>query len=436
MSETQTVTWEREPLVEGVRRRLALFGLSFVYILLAPAAVVLLVMLTLSLSLSLIGVGMLLAFAFVPAAQGLASVHRHLTEVILGEEVESPYLDYGGAKGWRLLKAWFRDPARWRDFGWTWMAATLGWAIVWVVFGLFLGVLWYLIFPFLWFVTDGALGADYGGVLAIDTQAKSFLEWFFLLIAVPLWWTLTPVLMRWRAQLDRGMLGPSSSTISARLRQVRESRDEHVDHSAAELRRIERDLHDGAQARLVALGMSLGMAEEMIRRDPEQAAQLLAEARATTTTALGDLRSVVRGIHPPVLADRGLAGAVQALTLDLSLPVVITVDLPGRPPAPVESAMYFAVTELLTNVAKHARATRVSIELAHRDGRLVAVVEDDGVGGASQPAAGGLAGVARRLAAFDGSIAVASPPGGPTRIVLEVPCALSSVRTTRSYETG
>lgn len=436
MSQTETTSWEREPLTEGLRRRLALSGLSFVYVLLAPFAVILLVMLTLSVSLTIVGVGMLLAFVFVPAAQGLASVHRHLTGVILGEEVETPYLNYEGAKGWRLLKCWFNDPARWRDFGWTWMSATLGWAIAWVTLGLFLGVIWYAIFPFLWAVTDGALGADYGGQFAIDTQAKSFLEWLALLIVVPLWWTLTPILMRWRAQLDRGMLGPSSSTIAARLRQVRESRDEHVDHSAAELRRIERDLHDGAQARLVALGMSLGMAEEMIRRDPEQAARLLAEARATTTTALGDLRSVVRGIHPPVLADRGLAGAVQALTLDLSLPVVITVDLPGRPPAPVESAVYFAVTELVTNVAKHAGATRVSIELAHRDGRLLASVEDDGVGGASQPAEGGLAGVARRLAAFDGRLAVHSPPGGPTRIALEVPCALSSARTTRSSETA
>lgn len=419
----------------GLRGRLALSGLSFVYVLLAVPAVALLVFLTVGLSAAVIGVGLVLLLIFMPLAQGLGQVHRRLSGEVLGQRIEAPYLPSSGERGWRLLRHWWNDPARWRDFAWTWMSATLGWVIAWLAVGLFLGVLWYALFPLLYALTpDGVLGNNYG-IVKIDTQAKAFLEWGFLLIAGPLWWTLTPVLMRWRAELDRALLGPSRSTIEARVRVLQQTRAEQVDHSANELRRIERDLHDGAQARLVALGMSLGMAEQLVERDPQAAAQLLAEARATTTHALGDLRSVVRGILPPVLADRGLAGAVQAVTLDLSLPVVMSVDLPGRVPPPVESAVYFAITELLTNVAKHARATRVAVDLGHADGRLRAVVTDDGIGGATQPAAGGLAGVARRLAAFDGTILVESPVGGPTRVTLEVPCELSSQKTTPSSGT-
>jgi signal transduction histidine kinase len=143
----------------------------------------------------------------------------------------------------------------------------------------------------------------------------------------------------------------------------------------------------------------------------------------------------VRGIHPPVLADRGLAGAIQALALDMSLPVSVTIVLPGRPPAPVESAVYFATSELLANAVKHASARRVSIDVGH-DGRVLrVVVTDDGVGGATVGAGSGLTGVARRLAAFDGTMDVVSPAGGPTTVSLEVPCALSSPRTSPSSAT-
>ena len=167
--------------------------------------------------------------------------------------------------------------------------------------------------------------------------------------------------------------------LERRVQDLQTSRAESVDFSAAELRRIERDLHDGAQARLVALGMNLGLADELMERDPEQARKLLADARNVSTAALGDLRSVVRSIHPPVLADRGLAGAVQALAMDLPVPVMLTVELAGRPPAPIESAMYFAIAECLANVVKHCRR---QARLGHRrstpDGLLTAEVGDDG----------------------------------------------------------
>jgi signal transduction histidine kinase len=212
-----------------------------------------------------------------------------------------------------------------------------------------------------------------------------------------------------------------------------ETRADLVDHSAAELRRLERDLHDGAQARLVALSMSLGMADAAFDTDdPEQARQLIKDARSTTSAAIGDLRSVVRGIHPPVLADRGIAGAVSALALDMAVPVTVDARLDGRPPAPVESALYFGVAECLANVGKHSGAAHGWITLTHADGLLRAVVGDDGRGGADPGTGTGMLGVMRRLAAFDGTMSVSSPVGGPTLVTLEVPCGLSSPKTTPS----
>jgi signal transduction histidine kinase len=215
-----------------------------------------------------------------------------------------------------------------------------------------------------------------------------------------------------------------------------ETRAESIDHSATELRRIERDLHDGAQARLVAARMSLGLAEDLFATDPDAARKLVAEARSTTGAALGDLRSVVRGIHPPVLADRGLSGAVEALALDMAIPVTVDHRLEGRPAAPVESAMYFAIAECLANTGKHSGAKHAWVELGHADGVLTAVVGDDGRGGADPESGTGMRGVLRRLSAFDGTMRVSSPDQGPTLITLEVPCALSSPKTTPSSGTA
>ncbi len=180
--------------------------------------------------------------------------------------------------------------------------------------------------------------------------------------------------------------------MAARVGQLTDSRWDAVDASAAELRRIERDLHDGAQARLVALGMNIGFAEQMVRDNPDLALTLLAEARASSGQALSELRALVRGIHPPVLAERGLDGAVRALALSLPLPVELHIDLPGRPSAPVESAAYFAIAEALANVVKHSGANRAWVQLEYDHGRLIAIVGDNGAGGAHPRAGGGLAG--------------------------------------------
>jgi len=220
-----------------------------------------------------------------------------------------------------------------------------------------------------------------------------------------------------------------AAELTARVQRLTETRDQAVDAAAAELRRIERDLHDGTQARLVALGMSLRALERMLPASSPAALALVAEARETSLRALNDLRHLVRGIYPPVLADRGLAHATRALALDTPLPVELDIDLPGRLTPPVESACYFAVAEMLANAVKHSGARRVHIRIQHTAGVLRIEVADDGAGGADPARGTGLRGVERRLGTFDGILAVSSPPGGPTMIAMEVPCVLSSPKT-------
>ena len=228
----------------------------------------------------------------------------------------------------------------------------------------------------------------------------------------------------------RRLLGlPPDPELTRQVQQLTESRAVVVDTAASDLRRLEGDQQDGAQARLVALGMSLRAAERMIPVNQDAALALVAEARETSARALTELRELVRGVHPPVLADRGLADAVRALALDSPLAVQTQIELPGRVPAPVETALYFAVAELLTNAAKHSGARDARIDVRHDDGRLRIEVTDFGLGGADPAAGSGLAGVEKRLAAFDGIMAMSSPAGGPTIVVLEVPCALSSPKT-------
>jgi signal transduction histidine kinase len=252
-----------------------------------------------------------------------------------------------------------------------------------------------------------------------------------LLLALGLW--LAPRVMRHHVtdQPDPE-LAFRAQQLTRRVQTLTQTRRDAVDSAAAELRRIERDLHDGAQARLVALGISLQAAERLFPTNPEAALALVAEAKESSSQALTELRDLVRGIYPPVLADRGLADAIRALALDVPLPVELDIDLPGAVDLPIASAVYFSVAEALTNVTRHAGARSVRIQLSQASGLLRAQVTDDGCGGADPAQGTGLAGVERRLAAFDGILAVSSPPGGPTIVVIEVPCALSSPKTSSS----
>jgi signal transduction histidine kinase len=239
-----------------------------------------------------------------------------------------------------------------------------------------------------------------------------------------------PALLRGYGLLARSMLTPDGEAeLAQRVRQLTQTRTEALDTGAAEIRRIERDLHDGAQARLVAMGMTLDAAGQVIDTNPEAARALVLEARDASVKALAELRALIRGIHPPVLADRGLADAIRALALDAPARIHLASDLNGRPPAPVESAAYFAVSELLANVSKHAEARQTWIDIRHTDEMLRIGVTDNGHGGADPSRGSGLRGIERRLAVFDGVLAISSPPGGPTAVTMEIPCALSSPKT-------
>ncbi|MBD0670762.1 hypothetical protein BU198_08550 [Streptomyces sp. CBMA156] len=236
--------------------------------------------------------------------------------------------------------------------------------------------------------------------------------------------------LRLHGRWTRSLLGPTErSRLARRVEQLTEIRLDATEAQAAELRRIERDLHDGAQARLVAVSLRLGAVAALIDRDPEQAKRVVTDTQENVTQALQELRDLVRGIHPPVLAERGLAEGVRALALDVPLKVEVRTELPGRAEAPVESAVYFAVSEALTNAVKHGDARHATVHLSHTAGLLRAEVTDDGRGGADPGLGSGLRGIQRRLAVFDGTLTLTSPPGGPTRLIMELPCVLSSPRT-------
>jgi signal transduction histidine kinase len=268
---------------------------------------------------------------------------------------------------------------------------------------------------------DGLLPAGAGGMVRVAGQDGTLVLLLtaaqgLALLAVGC--LLAPRLPAWTGDAE---LAGHTRALTQRVTRLTETRSDAAETAVAELSRIERDLHDGAQARLVAVGMSLRAAEELMPVNPEAALALVAEARETSSRALDDLRDLVRGIYPPVLADRGLPDAIRALALDAPLTVGTDIDLPGEPPTPVAAAAYFAIAEALTNAVRHADAATVQVTLAYAGGMLRATVTDDGHGGADPAKGTGLAGVERRLATFDGILAVSSPPGGPTIIAIEIP---------------
>jgi signal transduction histidine kinase len=219
------------------------------------------------------------------------------------------------------------------------------------------------------------------------------------------------------------LLRPSPAmALADRVEELTAQRADTTIAQAAEIRRIERDLHDGAQARLVMLGLSLATAEKLMETDPDQAKALMREARVGAATSLSELRELVHGINPPVLNDRGLVDAVRTLAMDSPLETSVSADVRLRLDPPIESALYFGTAELLTNAVKHAHASRGRISIARDDTGVVIDVEDNGRGGADVRADGGLAGLRRRIAVFDGTLEITSPAGGPTRVRMMVPC--------------
>jgi signal transduction histidine kinase len=223
--------------------------------------------------------------------------------------------------------------------------------------------------------------------------------------------------------LARSLIGPSADAMhAAEVTKLETSRTAAVDSAETERRRIERDLHDGAQQRLVALAANLGAAREKLEQDPEEGREMVAVAHEEAKAALREIRDLVRGIHPVILEDRGLDAALSAVVARSPIPVALDVQVAERPPPAVESAAYFVVNEALTNVARHAMATRASVAIARAGNRLVVEVRDDGVGGADLAAGTGLRGLHDRVAGMGGTMYVISPPGGPTTISVELPC--------------
>ncbi|MFI2199633.1 sensor histidine kinase [Streptomyces sp. NPDC020192] len=392
-----------------------------------PLGVAFFVLTLLSVAFVPLGIGLVTTPVILTGVRALADVHRRLAEEWCGVRIPAAYRPMPAkANPWTRTFRLLGDPQVRRDVLWLPVSFTAGFVtallpallVAYPVEGLLLaaglwrpyvsgsgGTYWYLFVP----VTDQTSAFGAAGLAAVLLALAG---------------RYVPRTLGAHFLLGRAVLG-SDAELTERVRVLTETRRDAVDTSAAELRRIERDLHDGAQARLVAMGMDLGTIEVLVEQDPAQAKRLLAQARRNSAEALEELRDLVRGIHPPVLAERGLGDAVRALALRLPLPTEVTVELSGRADAPVESAAYFAVSEVLTNAVKHSGADRIWADLHHTDGRLRITVTDNGGGGAAVGAGSGLAGVERRLGTFDGVLAVSSPAGGPTMVTMEIPCVLS-----------
>ncbi|OEJ23316.1 histidine kinase [Streptomyces agglomeratus] len=233
-----------------------------------------------------------------------------------------------------------------------------------------------------------------------------------------------PPLARAHARCCLAVLAPSPAEhLVERVTELTQTRTDVLQAHSAELRRIERDLHDGTQARLVAIAMRLAVAGESLSDDPAGAAVLVRQAHAETEHAMTELRSVIRTIYPPVLADLGLTGALSTLAARTGVPTRIDIGTLGEVPAAVEAIAFFAVTEALANIARHSRATRASVRVTRNGALLCAEIADNGTGGADAAQGSGLGGIHRRVAALDGTMKISSPPGGPTVMTLELPCA-------------
>ncbi|MCB5907918.1 sensor histidine kinase [Streptomyces pinistramenti] len=278
-------------------------------------------------------------------------------------------------------------------------------------------------FPWLWMrLTDPVAWRH--ALFAVVRLPWAVLTFAVVFVSLFVGWPALPWVARWLSNVDRamvrGLLSPSDE-LERRIAELESDRMTVTDTAAADLRRIERDLHDGAQARLVALAMGLGLAKEKLLEDPDAAAVMVDEAHGEVKLALQELRDLARGIHPAILTDRGLGPALVSLGGRCTVPVTISVELSERPVAAIEGIAYFTVSELLQNVSKHSAARSASVEVWRSGARLLIRVEDDGRGGARLDGGSGMAGLAERLESVDGLFVLDSPEGGPTRVTAELP---------------
>ncbi|MFI8926602.1 sensor histidine kinase [Streptomyces sp. NPDC053474] len=417
--------WLRAPF-EGRTLR------EFVYVLLSmPLSVIAFSFAVTTLTL---GVGLLITFIGVPvlalaltACRGFGALERVRARTLLGVDVKDPHpLQPRGSGPLAWMGAVLKSGVSWRHA--VYAVVHMPWAIfAFAVALVFWTYGWAMLTYPLWFWVFPAYAGQGGIQLYGDATHHIYLDNPFeigLTALTGLLITLaTPWIIRALTTVDRvlvfGLLGPSR--LVSRVEELESDRGVVVDTAAADLRRIERDLHDGAQARLVALAMDLGLAKEKLAEDPQAAARMVDEAHGEVKVALQELRDLARGIHPAVLTDRGLDAALSSLAARCTVPVDVEVDLPARPAAAIEGIAYFTVSELLQNISKHSGASRASVDVWRAADRLMLQVTDDGRGGADVGAGSGLAGLAERLDAVDGILVVESPVGGPTLVTAELP---------------
>jgi signal transduction histidine kinase len=381
---------------------------------------------------SLVWIGIPISMVLTGVWRGLARTERGWLRVTTGIEIPVPYrpLPEGG-----VFRRWWRgklrDPATWRDIAYLALRFPLGivqfvlTVVLWSV-ALFAAPmpLWVLLLPKTRDFANFLMLPDFKGHVVPVTTPLQALPWCAAgLLVLFIAWKLTPRLAQLQAALGRALLGPSmAAQLAQKADRLQASRARGVDAAEAERRRIERDLHDGAQQRLVAVAMTLGRAKTKLDKDPDALRSLIDEAHSDAKQAVSELRDLARGIYPAVLGDRGLDAALSALAARSPIPTDIEVDVEPRPPAAVESTAYFIVGEALTNIAKHSDAKHGTVRVRRGEGSVVVEVTDDGSGGARIRPGGGLAGLADRAATIDGVITVVSPLGGPTVLRADLPC--------------
>ena len=415
----------REPLAARTWRELLYSLLSAPLAVLGLAADLLTVLVALLSSgvllLPLLPVILSLVRAFGWMYRGLA---RGLLRLDIAEPARQPRRP--GLLG--LLVFHLADPAAWRTVGYLAVRFPLGVLQFLLGFGWWAYSLLFVAYPLLWQVEPGTVTDVHGvrhrsdlqlGGFLFDSWPRAFLVTLFGLLALLAWPWVQRAPLAFDRWLMTRLLGPSETSL--RLIQLTETREHAVNEAAATLRRIERDLHDGAQARMIALGMRLGRAEARLGKgDTEQALALLRESREEAKGIVQELRELVHGIHPPAL-DAGLEPALTTLAARSALPTTVRVELPERPAASVETVLYFATAELLANAAKHSGAGQVAVTVLAVGGDLRLLVTDDGRGGAVLDSGGsGLRGLAERVRTLDGELGVDSPPGGPTTVSIRL----------------
>src|SRR6266536_279190 len=354
------------------------------------------------------------------AATLCAEAERARLSLMLGVRIPAWPTEARAGYRWGIVPRWrmLTERATWGELGYGLLRLPVSAVAVTLCFSAWAAGLVALALP----LYNGSLpsgGADIDGTVlkGTPTMAAAAVTGLVLLLAAP---QLTRAMAVADAALSRRLLGPRRD-LAARVTELEISRERVVDAAETERRRIERDLHDGAQQRLVALAMDLGRAKARFADDPEAARAIVDQAHAEAKAALVELRNLVRGVHPPVLTDRGLDAALSGLAALSPVPVTVRVDLAERPPPAVEAIAYFVVAEALTNVAKHAKASRALVTVTRSGHLLNVAVSDDGIGGASV-AGQGLSGLAARVAGIDGRLLVTSPDGGPTVIEAVLPC--------------